>query len=272
MKRLAFVPLVLALFCAAALLLGPQLASHYQRSLLVAVSLVTGVSALVTAFRFSSGDRLLTSWMLLGGAYLISGFRHGARLLSSTVSPSLALPELAGNVLVIAQNLLIALSLLLFVLAWHATGLAMPGSRIAQIGSIVAGIAIAIVVGGYPLAQGLANAGTSSVMVISTFGDMIGIALIVPLALPALAMRGGLLMHTWVYLAASEVAWLLYDIWWALQPKLALGRTGSTTLEAIRIVAIAFAFAASVAQRRALNPLSPMRTEESWSPVSEAAG
>ena len=44
-------------------------------------------------------------------------------------------------------------------------------------------------------------------------GDMIGIALIVPLAMPALAMRGGLLMHTWLALAASEVFWLLYDVW-----------------------------------------------------------
>jgi SulP family sulfate permease len=86
------------------------------------------------------------------------------------------------------------------------------------------------------------------------------------LAMPALAMRGGLLMHTWVYLAACEGTWLLYDIWWAFQ-RTSPGRTGSAVLEAIRIVAIGFAFAASVAQRRALTPV--VLNTESWGETLE---
>ncbi|MFP5245463.1 MAG: hypothetical protein ACLGH0_02125 [Thermoanaerobaculia bacterium] len=234
------------------LLFDPERGSLYHRAILVAVCLITAVAAFGTASRFSRGDRLLACWILIGAAYALSGLRHGIRLLGLTVVPTLVLPNAIANAMVIGQNVFIALALLLFVLAWRRTGLAAPGSRAAQLGSIAAGVLIAIVVGGYPLTKGMASIASNPVLIISTLGDMIGIALIVPLAMPALAMRGGLLMHTWVYLAASEAAWLLYDIWWALELAPVNARTGSAILEAIRLVAIGFAFAAAVAQRRAL--------------------
>ena len=272
MKRLAYIPLLFGLLSLAGLLYTPELASVWMRSLLVAACFLTGISAFMTTARFSAGDRLFVCWLMIGAAYVVSGVRHGVRLLGTTVMPSLALPDLAANAMIIAQNALIALSLLLFVLAWRATGLAMPGSRFAQLGSIVAGVAVAIVVGGYPLLKGLQASATNPALVISTIGDMIGIALIVPLALPALAMRGGLLMHTWMYLAASEVAWLLYDIWWALQPMMEGGRSGSALLEAIRVVAITFAFAASVAQRRGLVGVrQDFDSTTSWNAASEVS-
>lgn len=251
MKRLAFIPLVLGVIASFGIFLDERTSTNYHRVVLIAVALLTGISAFITAGRFSKGDRLLASWVFLGSAYSIASVRYVVRLIGTFV-PGVALPDMAANVMVIAQNVCIVLSLLLFVRAWRATGLAAPGSRAAQIGWIAAGIAIAIVVGGYPLAQGIANAKANPILIISTLGDMVGIALIVPLTIPALAMRGGLLMHTWVYLAMMEVAWLLYDIWWALQEPLNLGRTGSSTLEAIRIVAIAFGLIATIAQRRAL--------------------
>jgi hypothetical protein len=230
---------------------------------LVAACALAAVAAFQTTSRFAPGDRLFVCWLLVGLAYVASGTRHGSRLLGLTVMPGAALPANVATALLIAQNVFIAVALLLFVLAWRATGLAAPGSRSAQVGSIVAGIVIAIVVGGYPLAQGLATAKTDPVMVISTLGDVIGLALIVPLALPALAMRGGLLMHIWVYLAASELAWLVYDIWWALSTSLQGGRAATAVLEALRVLAIGFAFAAAVAQRRALGPASASATPAS---------
>ncbi len=78
------------------------------------------------------------------------------------------------------------------------------------------------------------------------------IALIVPLMMPALALRGGLLMPTWASLAASEFAWLLYDIWLALKPAMLVPPRIETMFEEIfRIVAILFACSAAIAQRRA---------------------
>jgi hypothetical protein len=271
MKRLAYTPFLFALLSLAGLLYTPELATVWMRTILVVVCLLTGISAFMTTARFSPGDRLFVCWLMIGAAYMVSGVRHGVRLLGTTVMPGLALPDLAGNAMIIAQNALIALSLLLFVLAWRATGLTTPGSRATQIGSILAGIAVAVVVGGYPLLKGLQSSATNPALVISTIGDMIGIALIVPLALPALAMRGGLLMHTWMYLAASEVAWLLYDIWWALQPMIGEGRSGPALLEAIRVAAIVFALAASVAQRRGLVGLrQDFDSTTSWNAASQA--
>lgn len=230
--------------------MDPTLAPRYHRLLLVLALVATGVSGFVTAAKFSHGDRLLKSWLFLGLGYSLSAVRHATRL-AGYFDSSIVLPDAVSNVLVIAQNVAIALALLLFVLAWRATGLTAPISRGAQMASTIAGIAVAVIVGGYPLVKALTSAEPNPVLLISTAGDIVGLSLIVPLMLSALAMRGGLLMHTWVYLAASEMAWLLYDVWWALEPRVA-PNVSTAILEAMRLVAVLFAFIATVAQRRAM--------------------
>jgi hypothetical protein len=230
--------------------LDPDTAARYHRLVLVVSLVATGISGFLTASKFSSGDRLLKSWFLIGLGYAISALRHGTRL-AAYFYPAVALPPTVSNVLVIAQNVAIALALLLFVLAWRATGLTAPVSRRAQTASTILGIAVAVIVGGFPLFKALSGAETNTVLLVSTAGDIVGLSLIVPLALSAFAMRGGLLMHTWIYLAASEVAWLLYDVWWALQPPVATN-VGTAVMEAMRVAAVLFAFIATVAQRRAM--------------------
>jgi hypothetical protein len=225
--------------------LDAETAPKFHRFLLVLSLLVTSFSAFLTSAKFSAGDRLLLSWLFIGAGYFLSAIRHGTRLYAY-LDPSVALPPVVGSTMVILQNVFIALALLLFVLAWRATGLTGPLSKGTQTLSIVAGIAVAVLVGGYPLVKALTSESADPILLISTLGDIVGLSLIVPLALPALAMRGGLLMHTWIYLAASEVAWLLYDLWWALE----LG--GAGVLEAFRLAAILLAFVASKAQRRAM--------------------
>ena len=195
--------------------------------------------------KFSAGDRLLVCWLLVGVGYFLAAVRHGVRLMSYLDS-SIALPSPVNSALAILQNVAIAVALLLFVLAWRATGLTAPMSTAAQTMSILAGIAVAVLVGGYPLVKALTTANADPILLVSTLGDIVGLSLIVPLALPALAMRGGLLMHVWIYLAASEVAWLLYDLWWAIQPQ------STAILEAFRLAAVLLAFIATMAQRRAM--------------------
>jgi hypothetical protein len=249
-KRLIFVPIIGALIVLAGMGLDANTMAAFLRAVLVAALVATGVSGFATAMKFDAGDRLLKCWMLIGIGYAMAAVRHGSRLLAYFVFDA-ALPPLLGNVLMVAQNIAIALALLLFVLAWRATGLTAPISRGAQTASIVLGIAVAVVVGGYPLFSALNAASPNLSLFISTAGDIVGFCVIVPLALSALAMRGGLLMHTWIYLAASEVAWLLYDLWWAMQPPLA-PNVASAILEALRVMAVLFAFIATVAQRRAM--------------------
>lgn len=222
-----------------------ETAARFHRFLLVLAVLVTSFSALLTSAKFSAGDRLLVSWLLVGAGYFLAAVRHGVRL-ASYLEPSIALPPAVNSTLAIVQNIAIAVALLLFVLAWRATGLTAPLSKTAQTFSILAGIAVAVLVGGYPLVKALTTANADPILLVSTLGDIVGLSLIVPLALPALAMRGGLLMHTWIYLAASEVAWLLYDLWWAVQPQ------STAILEAFRLAAVLLAFIATKAQRRAM--------------------
>ena len=223
----------------------PETAARFHRFLLVLAVIATSFSAFLTSAKFSAGDRLLVCWLLVGVGYFLAAVRHGVRL-ASYLDSSVALPPTVNSALAIAQNVAIAIALLLFVLAWRATGLTAPMSTTAQTLSILAGIAVAVLVGGYPLMKALTTTNANPILLVSTLGDIVGLSLIVPLALPALAMRGGLLMHTWIYLAASEVAWLLYDLWWAIQPQ------SIPILEAFRLAAVLLAFIATMAQRRAM--------------------
>src|SRR5205085_12622858 len=130
----------------------------------------------------------------------------------------------------------------MFVRAWRSTGLTRCGW-----GPIAAGIVVALIVGGYPLMQGFQTRGADTVLLISTLGDVVGIALIVPLAMSALALRGGLLMYTWLYLALCELFWMLYDVWLAVRGSLGIGdRVGVGVEQMIRVAAIMFAFIATV--------------------------
>jgi hypothetical protein len=249
-KRLILVPIIGVVLILCSMALGAEQMALFNRAILVVSLAVTGISGLVTAFKFDTSDRLFKCWLLIGVGYAFSIVRHGLRLLA-TVIPGLTLSPQMGNVFLMVQNICIAVALILFVLAWRATGLTAPVSRAAQTTSIIIGIAVAVVVGGYPLFTALTSAQLNFGLLVSTAGDIIGFCVIVPLALSALAMRGGLLMHTWIYLALSEVSWLLYDLWWAARPSLAPNASGAI-LEALRVMAVLFAFIATVAQRRAM--------------------
>ena len=251
MKRLAWVPFAGGLVAAAGMFVPESSALIYHRAVLIVVALATAGAAFAAARRFAPGDKLYASWLLIAGGYALAATRYLFRLWTLLFGGGITYRPLLDSML-IAQNVAIALALLLFVRAWYTTGLAAPGSRLAQVAMIAGGIAVAVLVGGYPLVRGIATANTDLVLLVSTAGDMVGLALIVPLLLPAMAMRGGLLMETWASLAASEGGWLLYDIWYATKGDFGLTTGQARGIEeAIRVVAILFAFVAAVSQRRA---------------------
>jgi hypothetical protein len=237
--------------CAAIAAIGMALtdASRFYRELLIAMAFLTAVSAFITTSKFAFGDKLYASWLFVGIGYTLSTLRYSLRLAAIIRGGGDLLPRTALDAMLVLQNLAIAIALLMFVLAWRSTGLSSGGA-----GPVMVGILVALVVGGYPLAQGFQTRGADTVLLISTLGDVIGIALIVPLTQSALALRGGLLMYTWLYLALCEFCWMLYDIWLAVRDHLGLGaatRPGVGIEQMIRVAAITFAFIATVAQRRA---------------------
>ncbi len=254
MTRLVVLPFVCGIVAAAGMLLSDP--SMFYRGILIAAAFAAAMSAFVTTSCFSPGDKLFTTWLLFGSGYALAGIRYLVRLYAlATGANPLGRPVLDG--MLVLQNVLIAIALWLFVRAWRTTGLATPLSHTSEVMWTVIGVVTAIVVGGYPLLQGIATARADTVLLVSTLGDMIGIAFIVPLAMSALALRGGLLMHTWIYLAVCEAFWLAYDVWLAFRQAADIQpRIGQGVEQIIRILAITFALVAAVAQRRAIRPLA----------------
>jgi hypothetical protein len=227
-------------------------ANVFYRAVLVVAATLAGGSALLTTRRFVAGDKLFLGWAAFGVGYLLSSIRHGIRLWSVTTGAAMP-PQTLLDGMMIVQNILVALALLWFVLAWRSTGLASPVERSTEVRWILIGAAVALAVGGYPLIRGFGNVATNPAMLVSTVGDIVGLALIVPLMLPALAMRGGALMHTWLLLALSEMAWLGYDIWTAGAPGIQISvHGGRGVTEIFRLLAVSLALSATIAQRRAI--------------------
>jgi hypothetical protein len=247
LKRLIIIPFVCAAIAGVGMALDDP--ARFYRVVLIAAALVTAASAFITTSKFVFGDKLYVSWLFVGIGYTLSTIRYSLRLAAMIRGGGDLLPRTALDALLILQNLAIAIALLMFVLAWKSTGLTAGQSRA---GLIALGIVAALVVGGYPLFQGFQTRGADTVLLISTMGDVVGMALIIPLVISALALRGGLLMHTWLYLALCETFWMLYDVWLAVRDSLGVGaRVGTGIEQMIRVAAIMFAFIATVAQRRA---------------------
>ena len=245
MKRLVVIPMVWALIAAVGMFLHEP--AGFYRLVLIAAAFATALSAFITTSKFIPSDKLYACWLFVGIGYTLSTIRYSLRLAAIIRGGADLLPRAVLDTMLVLQNFAIALALLMFVLAWRSTGLT-RGSW----GLTALGIVVALLVGGYPLVQGFQTRGADTVLLISTAGDIVGIALIVPLAMSALALRGGLLMHTWLYLALCEFFWMLYDIWLAVRGSLGIGeRAGVGIEQMIRVAAIMFAFIATVAQRRA---------------------
>jgi hypothetical protein len=244
-KRLIIIPIACAAIAAIGMALDDP--SRFYRGVLIAAALVTAASAFITTSKFNFGDKLYASWLFVGIGYTLSTIRYSLRLAAMIRGGGDLLPRAALDTMLVLQNVAIAVALLMFVLAWRSTGLSASGW-----GWTALGVVVALVIGGFPLIQGFLTRGADTVLLISTLGDVVGIALIVPLAMSASALRGGLLMHTWLYLALCEFFWMLYDIWLAVRDSLGAGpRVGVGIEQMIRVAAIMFAFIATVAQRRA---------------------
>ena len=222
----------------------------YYRSILLVIVLLAAGATTTAALKFERGDLLFTTWSVLAAGYVILAIRYAMRL-AVTLHVMAQIPTMFDRVLLIVHNLAVPIALWLFVRAWRATGLAGPMSPAANAGWTIAGFVVAVAIGAWPVMQGL-HADDPSVLV-STLGDMISIALIVPLLIPALGMRGGLLMYTWLYLALAQVAWLMYDIWSFARPRTGIDNAwGMAIDQALRGVALLYVFSAAAAQRRAI--------------------
>jgi hypothetical protein len=216
------------------------------------------VGCFIAAYAFERGAYMRRAWSFNAWCYLL--------LLSRDLTNNLVAPDavflgmkvvaILGGV-VFAANLSSCIGVALLARAWSIAGLELPGSRISRYAVMLVAALLAIGISGSDLLRDSHKlvGGDLAAMhhVMSDLGDIFGLALIAPVLLTAIAMRGGVLTWPWALLTASLVFWLLYDAVSIIEDSLPGHETAARVVrETFRALACATEFAAGLAQRRVL--------------------
>jgi hypothetical protein len=224
----------------------------------VAAALATA-GCFAAATGFARDDYLRTAWYT-------NAISYGLVFLSAALripDPPLAM-VLTRGALTFVNNALGIVSMWLFARAYHVAGIDLPGSRAKKIAVGATAAVLAVAIAGKPLldaAHDLAGGNLGAIIGLSSSaGDIATFALIAPIFMTALALRGGLLVWPWSLITASNVAWLLYDAQSLVADFLptASARTVEGWGEMWRVVACTLTLAAGLAQRR-LTTAAPER-------------
>jgi hypothetical protein len=90
---------------------------------------------------------------------------------------------------------------------------------------------------------------------VSSAGDIFSLALIVPVLLTTLALRGGLLSWPWGLMTASQFGWLFYDATGTIRLFVQMEPATATMIsEIFRALACVYCFSAGIAQRTVSAP------------------
>jgi hypothetical protein len=257
LRALAALPFVLAagLIVMVRLTAGTTAQALAMRLEVETVKTMALIGCVVAATAFERGDYLRRAWLLSGSCYaflLLRDLTLGHWLPWAPGPTLLGVPtEAVESSLVFVGNVGAVLGTLMLARAWQVAGLEGADSPGRRRTLFIVALVLAIVIVGQNLRidiKALAAGHLSSlVMLASDLGDTVSLALIAPVLLTALALRGGLLLWPWALLTASLLGWLFYDA----ATIVGLGETQTLRLtgEIFRTLACAFAFSAGVAQR-----------------------
>lgn len=213
----------------------------------------------VAAAQFDRADYLRRAWTFyaLGFVFL---FANALIFGTASVTEDREVPvfyKVAGGGLVVIANVLTVLATLMVARAWRKAGLTLTVSTRAQVlvtlGSIAAGL---LVVGGttYNDFQLLLGGNLDAITYLaSDLGDLITLALLGPILLTALALRGGSLAWPWSLIVLGTFGWLCLDATVTIAGLLDLAAASARPLEeAFRILACASFLSAGLLQRLAV--------------------
>lgn len=241
-RTLAALPTVLGLLFVIAASVAPSPVLYR-----VDIELVKGlalVGCIAAALAFERGDYLRRAWAFNGACLLLLLTRDATLLMTQT--PRL---ENVQSAIVIGANVCSIVGTFLMARAWHVAGLDLLESESKRRAIVLVGIVIALLLGGGALVADLRA--RAIVPLASDLGDFVSLCLIAPIAMTALAMRGGVLRWAWGMFALSLICWLFYDATYVLRAYLSKS-TGQLINELFRTLACAYLFAAGLAQRRAV--------------------
>jgi hypothetical protein len=252
-RALIAIPLVSATLLAIAFATtGPDRAELYRTEL----AIVEGLGfwgCLAAALIFDGGDYLRRAWLLEMSCYGL--IFVGDLTLTTGIFSNRPWTALANGVLTLAANAGAMGGTFLLARAGRVAGIEMPGSTATRRGVQGLALAFALLAAGpaafISLRRVVEGDHGGLMYFASCMGDIFCFALIAPLLLTTVAMRGGLLAWPWGFMTASGLAWLTFDAVQTLSPILfgVSAEDARPVLEVARCLACTCAFSAGLAQR-----------------------
>jgi hypothetical protein len=212
---------------------------------------IAAAGCAAAAVGFDRGDYLRRAWLFQAASYaalLVPAiFRHPGEPRSFV---------LARVILVFCSNVFGVIGTLVFARAHRVAGLELPWSPGARRLFIAAMAIAAIAAAGPPIVINLPAVAHGDLEawsgVLSAIGDVFVLALIAPLFMTALALRGGVLVWPWGLYTAATFCWLIYDAQDTvtyLVPGLS-ERSLTIVTVPLRVLACALTFGAAWVQRQ----------------------
>lgn len=234
---------------------GPGVVGPENLAVLVAAT----AGCAVAAGSFDRGDYLWKAWALntvsngalvLDTAIFGSTSHFAVRDISHQAAWASAALSTVANVSAVVMVVLVGR-------AWKVAGLDLQVSPAKRWAAFAASAAVALLISGpgaaADLHAALAGKGDAISGLISDAGDIATLAVLAPVMLTALALRGGTLSWPWALLAVSTLGWLLYDGVGTVAPLLhAEGPQLRPLEEAFRALACVATLSSGMLQRLAV--------------------
>ena len=259
-KRLAILPLLMALV-PALITLGIEVAHTRQIALRVEIETVKilGLAgSVIAALSFDRGEHLRRAWLLNGSCYAFLLFRdllYGVWLVRESGGPW----QYLEPALVLIANAGAVTGVWMLSRTWQVAGIALPWSPLRREIVRWVGIVVGLVIAGptfYVSLEGALKGQVRAIVyTVSSLGDIFSMALIVPVLLTTLALRGGLLSWPWGLMTASQFGWLFYDATGTIRLFVQMApATATMWSEIFRAMACTYCLSAGIAQRAVSAP------------------
>jgi hypothetical protein len=255
-RTLVVMPFVFAaLFVVIALAVGPESLRAVVRVENETGKVLAATGCFAAAYAFEAGDYMRKAWTYTGACLLLLLTRDVTVIPAVGATLAGAHLTMVQGTLVVVANAASVVGAWLLARAWTVSGLeeAPAGPRWALRG---AGVALSLVVTGYPLWVDASKLFAGDLAAIpwvgSDLGDTLSFVLVAPVLQTALALRGGALLWPWALLTGGGFCWILYDAGWGFSELLHVDGDPRVriAIEAMRALACTFIAAAGATQWR----------------------
>ncbi len=218
------------------------------------IMMLTG--CFLAILKFEPGDYLRRAWLLFAVTPFLFLFFDLGQFLRQWMSTWSFEIEVSQGVLAIVANFSSIAGVYMFASAWKVAELSLPGSDWLRWFTCLMATVLALMIVGPGIVTSIQNVfmgeklGMSLMGIGSSFGDIVSLALLAPLVLTAVMLRGGILSWPWIFVTSSTVCWLAFDFAVTLATPMGFDpRTVDVFYGVTQCLASGFAFSAGMAQR-----------------------